>query len=728
MDFAEQKRRPEQLFTPKQKRVSAEGSEDTAKTLGNGVDYSKVPKALRNTPIFGVPIAPPQAKAQVQSHESVPDPKNPDGHIYQTGTPDAKKADPQQPDSKIAQPKSTQPQSGFPSEGVKVASTGQMRLDPGETDSQSIPVRKPSLTPEQQLHRKFETDVAAHAQGLLKANKDRLNSEQTQYAQDKNPNSDRWQKLWQAADQRREFQRKEATAQTNYDYANQQIEALMASPNDFNPMASAEQRRKDAQQKATLIADYKHLRAVSQTQIEQARQNQVTLTYVYPALAAVQDESGNNPKDIQTVQSRIPGEFDGIRGNIDKLSAEMVKDPTVGTLFDSVVQQSLHQVPREQRPQVMTWLKTQRENQERNTQIGALASGGLMLASLFPVGRLTATGLRMVGIGLGGGVAAAQMPDLMLLDTAAQAGRGGMPLANQSPEQAKFNLVMGYANVGLAGLDVGLETGAVQKLAGVSGELAATGVQISRQKWSQAMEWVKQGPTGIERARAFFASMGIPREKAAETIQTIQDGFSKIWKRSAPEVETVGVPSQSAVKTTEENIKDAKALQSKGSGSGEYKKPKIIADLEKLPNAKLFAPNQLEHVIFGNQNKAGKFTGWHHFPSRRPGEDVRLANDLSLNELEKDSHGVYRATVEASFDGRKTWVQKTAKDQTFFPDKWSRERVVDEIVSALKEGRIKNEPGTSSDSFRGISKSGVEIRGYLDSNGQIMTAYPVFEP
>jgi A nuclease family of the HNH/ENDO VII superfamily with conserved AHH len=466
-----------------------------------------------------------------------------------------------------AQQAQTQTQSGFPSQGVKVASThlNQMHLDPGQTDPSYAPVRKPSpapLTPEQQLHRKFETDVATHAQSLLKANKDRLNSEQTQYAQDKNPNSDRWQKLWQAADQRREFQRKEATAQTNYNYANHQIEALMASPNDFNPMASAEQRRKDAQQKATLIADYQHLRAVSQTQIEQARQNQVTLTYAYPALAAVQNESGNNPKDIQTVQSRIPGEFDGIRGNIDKLSAEMVKDPTTATLFDSVVQQSLHQVPPEQRPQVMTWLKTQRENKERNTQIGALASGGLMLASLFPVGRLTATGLRMVGIGLGGGVAAAQMPDLMLLDTAAQAGRGGTPLANQSPEQAKFNLVMGYANVGLAGLDVGAEVGVVQKLGHVAISAAQTGVQVSREKWGQVLSWARQGPAGMEKARALLAEVkGLPQAIKDEILDIVSPvemaGYGRVSRRDIREQE----PLQST--TTARGSGKAKALKDK---------------------------------------------------------------------------------------------------------------------------------------------------------------------
>jgi hypothetical protein len=58
-------------------------------------------------------------------------------------------------------------------------------------------------SPEQQLQHKFETNVAAKAQGLLKANKDRLNAEQTAYLQDNNPKGDRWNHLWQVAAQRR---------------------------------------------------------------------------------------------------------------------------------------------------------------------------------------------------------------------------------------------------------------------------------------------------------------------------------------------------------------------------------------------------------------------------------------------------------------------------------------------------------------------------------------------
>jgi hypothetical protein len=277
---------------------------------------------------------------------------------------------------------------------------------------------------------------------------------------------------------------------------------------------------------------------------------------------------------LQTIQSRIPAKFNGMRSSIEQLSDQLAKDPSSAVLFDSVVQQELNQVPPAERPQVMARLKTQRENKERNTQIGALASAGLMLGSFLPVGRLTATGLRLVGIGIGGGVAASQIPDLELLNAAAQAGHGGNRLTSQSPEEAKSNLIMGYTNVALAGLDVGLEVGAVQKLAAVSGKLAMSGVQVSRQQWSQVLSLTRQGPAGVEQARALLAKVtGVSKEKAAETIQLIKNGLS-------PQVETVGVPGQSAVKTTEENVKDAKqALQAKTKGGGSGKATEKLSSI-----------------------------------------------------------------------------------------------------------------------------------------------------
>ena len=127
-------------------------------------------------------------------------------------------------------------------------------------------------------------------------------------------------------------------------------------------------------------------------------------------------------------------------------------------------------------------------------------------------------------------------------------------------------------------------------------------------------------------------------------------------------------------------------LFSKIASNGSYKTPAVIAELQKLPEAKLFAPDQLEHILFGNQNKAGKFTGWHHFTSRLPGEQVRV---VEFGAKGTDQNGVYEAVVEASFDKGRTWIQKTSKSHSFFPNSWSRERVIDEIAFAFKEGREK---------------------------------------
>ena len=120
-----------------------------------------------------------------------------------------------------------------------------------------------------------------------------------------------------------------------------------------------------------------------------------------------------------------------------------------------------------------------------------------------------------------------------------------------------------------------------------------------------------------------------------------------------------------------------------------------------------------------------KLIGWHHFPSRLPNEKVRI-KDFGVNGLVKDSNKVYKATVEASFDGGKTWVEKTGRNHTFFPNEWSKEQVVEEIASAFKEGSVKNKPDDPTRYFKGVSKSGITIEGYVNSSGQITTAYPLF--
>ena len=49
-------------------------------------------------------------------------------------------------------------------------------------------------------------------------------------------------------------------------------------------------------------------------------------------------------------------------------------------------------------------------------------------------------------------------------------------------------------------------------------------------------------------------------------------------------------------------------MQGRGAGGNNtYKTPQVVTELNKIPNADLFAPNQLEHVLFGNQSGGGRF-------------------------------------------------------------------------------------------------------------------------
>jgi hypothetical protein len=53
MDFAEQEQKPKQTVAPTHQSPSAEGSKESRLPPGNGVDYSKVSKAMQDVPKFG---------------------------------------------------------------------------------------------------------------------------------------------------------------------------------------------------------------------------------------------------------------------------------------------------------------------------------------------------------------------------------------------------------------------------------------------------------------------------------------------------------------------------------------------------------------------------------------------------------------------------------------------------------------------------------------------------
>ena len=516
-----------------------------------------------------------------------------------------------------------------PSQSAVLASAN---VKPSETNP------KP-LTLEQQ----FEHNTAQKAQSLIQANKARLTSEQTQYLQDKNPHSERWKALWQAAEQKRAFAQQQENAQTNYDYANEQVQRLVEPPNDFNPLSPVEQQKKNAAEKDSLLQSYKRIRETCKARIEFARQQQVSLQYAYPALAAVQGEFGTSQGDIQAVQARLPRTFDGMRTQMDQLSDTLTRDPSTALMFDSVVKAQLQDksLSSQQRSELTHSVKSAREGKQNAQTLGALASGGLFLASFIPALQEVAIPLRLAGVGGGAALSLSELPDLMVLEQATQAGHGGHRLTGESPEQAKLNVMMGYTNMALAVLDVGAETKVAQRLGPVAIDLAKSGVQVSRQKWSQVMGWVKQGPAGIEQTRAWLASVkGVTREMADRAMDAI----------SPVEVAGVGRVSRAEVRgtaegTTEQAVNQAKARAGNAPAQTKVTKPTAMQRIAAMSEERaLEVARRLEKIDSGHSLD-------------RHGADVSLGDlDKRLKTGIAPDGVVSFAPASTRFNSNKNWL------------------------------------------------------------------------
>jgi len=81
-----------------------------------------------------------------------------------------------------------------------------------------------------------------------------------------------------------------------------------------------------------------------------------------------------------------------------------------------------------------------------------------------------------------------------------------------------------------------------------------------------------------------------------------------------------------------------------------------------------------------------------------------------------DSNGVYEAAVEIFNKKTNQWLTKKS---TFFPDSWSRIKVLKAIRDVAKNPTLRQ-----GNMFEGIS-DGVKIKGYYDNMDRVNTAFPI---
>jgi len=126
----------------------------------------------------------------------------------------------------------------------------------------------------------------------------------------------------------------------------------------------------------------------------------------------------------------------------------------------------------------------------------------------------------------------------------------------------------------------------------------------------------------------------------------------------------------------------------------------------------------LNNIFHGEIDAKGEAGGFHHRGSIGADLNARIIHG---SELPPDKNGVYRAQVEILDQSNGQWVKRKSPT-TFFPDAWSREKVILEIKSAYLNSQI-----TRGGRWQGTSSSGLQIEGRMGKAGEILTAYPVYK-
>ena len=136
-------------------------------------------------------------------------------------------------------------------------------------------------------------------------------------------------------------------------------------------------------------------------------------------------------------------------------------------------------------------------------------------------------------------------------------------------------------------------------------------------------------------------------------------------------------------------------------------------DLAKLQYTENFTEKSLIHIFEGDINRKGRAGGYHYdMVEGTSGSIIEGTKSPALNDT-----GVYEAKVKV----KETLKKANGGKSTFFPDHMSPQEVVDTINEAYETRAFDT---NSINKYEGISKNGMKITMYLDSEKKIISAFP----
>lgn len=122
----------------------------------------------------------------------------------------------------------------------------------------------------------------------------------------------------------------------------------------------------------------------------------------------------------------------------------------------------------------------------------------------------------------------------------------------------------------------------------------------------------------------------------------------------------------------------------------------------------------MNHVLSGEINAAGKATGYHAELAADGAARIRPGSAVTQNP-----NGTYTAQIDVFDLATSVWVEKTSfgGKSTFFNPSWSEARIEYEVAQAFKDRKM-----LSATQWEGITPSGIQIQGYTSSTRT--TFYP----
>ena len=190
----------------------------------------------------------------------------------------------------------------------------------------------------------------------------------------------------------------------------------------------------------------------TQAKLNEIFQVRGTLLLLYPAsgLLRVEDvkETNNDAKLLATLNQR----FESILSDIDKAAQGIVSEDIPLSQLEPLVAATLKETSQADIAAVEEYLKGDRSRENTFRFLGFLAQIGLTIAAIF-TGGIAGAVMGAIAAAMGIGQAVYEFEQADDLNTVAKTGQAGGNQLLADPDAARFNYVMGWVNLVLAGID-----------------------------------------------------------------------------------------------------------------------------------------------------------------------------------------------------------------------------------------------------------------------------------